>query len=290
MIASAPGKVILFGEHAVVYGRHAIVSAINRRCKVRVEKSSEFRIKSQLGVTGLDFETHPYISYAIKRFSSIADIKGAEIDVESEIPVGAGLGSSGAVVVATLKALSAEFGVEISNEDILEMAKKVEIDVQGKASGIDPFISTYGGAWLFPERIKVNIPFSFFVVNLGKRSTAKMVSKVAKLKERHPEVLERIFDAIDAISLEASRNMGDTDFINELISINQSLLRAIGVSTPEIDELIAKFEKDGMIVKVTGAGGGGCVFGIFNGKRPENSMVVECETEGVRIEDEGEED
>lgn len=290
MIASAPGKIILFGEHAVVYGRHALVSAINRRCRVRVERASEFRIKSQLGITGLDFEIHPYISFAIKRFSSLTDVKGAEINVESEIPVGAGLGSSGAVIVATLKALSAEFGVEMSNEEIFEMAKKVEIDVQGRASGIDPFISTYGGAWIFPERIKVKVPFSFFVLNLGKRSTAEMVSKVAKLKERHPEVLERIFDAIDAISLEASKNMDDADFINELISINQSLLRAIGVSTPEIDKLIAKFEKEGIAAKITGAGGGGCVFGIFNGKIHEGGMVVECETEGVRIEDESEED
>jgi len=285
MIASAPGKIILFGEHAVVYGRHALVSAINRRCRVRVKRADEFRIKSQLGITGLDFEIHPYISFAIKRFSSLADVKGAEIYVESEIPVGSGLGSSAAVTVATLKALSAEFGVEMSNEAIFEMAKKVEIDVQGRASGIDPFISTYGGAWLFPERIRVDVPFSFFVVNLGKRSTAEMVSKVAKLRERHPEVLEKIFDAIDTISLEASKNM-KAGFINELISINQSLLRAIGVSNPEIDELVAKFEKEGMAVKITGAGGGGCVFGIFSGKRPDGSIVVECETEGVKIENE----
>jgi len=188
--------------------------------------------------------------------------------------------------VATLKALSAEFGVDLNNEEIFEMAKKVEIDVQGRASGIDPFISTYGGAWLFPERRRVDVPFSFFVVNLGEKSTAEMVSKVAELKNRHPEVVEKIFDAIDLISLEASRNMGDIEFVNELIALNQSLLRAIGVSTPEIDELIARFERGGLVAKITGAGGGGCVFGIYTGKKPEGSMIVECETEGVRVEEE----
>lgn len=285
MIASAPGKIILFGEHAVVYGRHALVSAINKRCRVRVEKAEDFRIKSQLGITGLDFKIHPYVSFAVKRFGEVVDIKGAEIEIESEIPIGSGLGSSAAVIVATIKALSAEFDVGLSNEEIFEIAKKVEIDVQGRASGIDPFISTYGGAWLFPERVKVEVPFSFFVFNLGEKSTAEMVSKVAGLKERHPEIVEKIFDAIDIISLEASKNMDDVEFINELVSFNQSLLRAIGVSTPEIDELIAELEKQGMTAKITGAGGGGCVFGIYTGNKPEGSMIVECETEGVRVEE-----
>ncbi|WP_290623999.1 MULTISPECIES: mevalonate kinase [unclassified Archaeoglobus] len=285
MIASAPGKIILFGEHAVVYGRHALVSAINKRCRVRVEKAEDFRIKSQLGITGLDFKIHPYVSFAVKRFGEVVDIKGAEIEIESEIPIGSGLGSSAAVIVATIKALSAEFDVGLSKEEIFEMAKKVEIDVQGRASGIDPFISTYGGAWLFPERVKVEVPFSFFVFNLGEKSTAEMVSKVAGLKERHPEIVEKIFDAIDIISLEASKNMDDVEFINELIALNQSLLRAIGVSTPEIDEVIAELEKQGMTAKITGAGGGGCVFGIYTGNKPEGSMIVECETEGVRVEE-----
>ncbi len=92
----------------------------------------------------------------------------------------------------------------MDKEGIFQMAKQVEIDVQGRASGIDPFISTFGGSWLFPERRKVKLPFKFFVINFGSRSTAEMVAKVAKLRERHPEVVEKIFDAIDAISLEAS--------------------------------------------------------------------------------------
>ncbi|WP_202319052.1 mevalonate kinase [Archaeoglobus neptunius] len=286
MIASAPGKIILFGEHAVVYGRHAIVSAINLRCRVKVRRAREFKIKSQIGVTGLDFRVHPYVSFAVKRFGEVFNLSGAQIEIESDIPIGSGLGSSGAVIVATIKALSAEFGIEMSREEIFEMAKQVEIDVQGRASGIDPFISTYGGAWLFPERRELNVPFEFFVINMGRRSTAEMVSKVAVLKKQHPEITEKIFDAIDRISIEASRNMGDKETIKRLISINQSLLRAIGVSTPEIDRVIAELERRGLNAKITGAGGGGCLFGILEGVIPENSIVVRCGEEGVRIEDE----
>ncbi|MCS7143762.1 MAG: mevalonate kinase [Archaeoglobaceae archaeon] len=283
MIASAPGKIILFGEHSVVYGRHALVSAINLRCRVEVKRSDKFRIISPLGATGLDFEVHPYISFAIKRFFEFQKVNGAEIITNSEIPIASGLGSSAAVTVATLKAMSEEFGANLSDEEIFEIAKKVEIDVQGKASGIDPFISTFGKSWIFPEKRRVDLPFNFFVIKLWERSTKAMVEKVAKLRQKYPDVIERIFDAIDAIALKAP-TCGLEDF-EELIYINQSLIRAIGVSSAEIDEVISKLEKDGFKVKITGAGGGGCIFGIFRDKKPEGGFLVKPEMEGVRIED-----
>uniref|UniRef100_A0A7C3M9E9 Mevalonate kinase n=1 Tax=Archaeoglobus fulgidus TaxID=2234 RepID=A0A7C3M9E9_ARCFL len=284
MIASAPGKIILFGEHAVVYGRHAVVSAINLRCRVKVKKSAIFKIKSVLGETGLDFDRHPYVVQAVRRFMEVKNIPGAEIEIESDIPVGSGLGSSGAVTVATVAALNAEFDGGMDKEDIFRMARQVEIDVQGRASGIDPFISTFGDSWLFPERKKVLMPFKFFVINLGSRSTAEMVRRVAELREKHPEVIERIFDSIDAISLEAAEITSE-DRLEELIAINQSLLRAIGVSNPEIDRTIAELERKGLRAKITGAGGGGCIFGLYRGEKPEGSFVVEPEKEGVRIEE-----
>ncbi|HID44060.1 MAG TPA: mevalonate kinase, partial [Archaeoglobaceae archaeon] len=157
MIASAPGKVILFGEHAVVYGRHAIVTAINRRCYADVKKSSKFSISSSIATTGLDFEKHPYVSFALKRFMEFKQIMGAEIKIRSDIPISSGLGSSAAVTISVLKALDAEFEAGLSDEVIYEVARKVELDVQGRASGTDPFISTYGGSWLIPEREQFEI-------------------------------------------------------------------------------------------------------------------------------------
>ncbi len=283
MIASAPGKIILFGEHAVVYKRHALVSAISLRCYVEVEKSNDFKITSPLGKTRLDFKVHPYVSYAVKRFCEYKNISGAEIRIRSEIPISSGLGSSSAVTVATLKALSEEFEAGLSNEEIFEIAKAVELDVQGRASGTDPFVSTFGGSWLIPERRKAEIPYSLFIVVLGEKSTAEMVKKVAELRERHSDIIEKIFDAIDSITIKAYRNLNDLKILEELISINQSLLRAIGVSTPEIDKKIAEFEEKGFRVKITGAGGGGCIFGIAKDNAP--GIIVKCNEEGVRIED-----
>lgn len=284
MIASAPGKIILFGEHAVVYGRHALVAAINLRCRVEVKKSQRYLITSPLGKTGLDFKVHPYISFAIRKFSELKNIEGVEVKVDSEIPIASGLGSSAAVVVATIKALDAEFEASMSDEEIFEMAKQVEMDVQGASSGIDPFVATHGGAWIFPERKKVDIKQKFFLINLGQKSTAKMVSSVYKLRTRYPELTDKIFDAIDLLACEAAK-LKDLEKIEELISINQSLLRAIGVSTPEIDETIAKLERQGFKAKITGAGGGGCIYGIVKDKAPEGSLIVEVSQDGAKIED-----
>ncbi|MCS7121807.1 MAG: mevalonate kinase [Archaeoglobaceae archaeon] len=281
MIVSAPGKIILFGEHAVVYGKHALATAIDLRCKVYVERNDEFQIDSSLGKTGIDFKVHPYVSFAIKRFCEINKIKGAKIKIESSIPVASGLGSSAAVAVATLKALSEEFEAGLSDEDIFKIARQVEIDVQGASSGIDPFVSTFGGTWLFPDKKKVELKEKeFFLIKIGERATKEMISKVAEMKKRYPELFEKIIDAIDVITLKAV----DGRNLDELIYVNQSLLRALGVSNAEIDSKISELEKIGLKAKITGAGGGGCIFGIFKGFIPAGSFLVRVSEEGVRVE------
>ncbi|AIY90341.1 mevalonate kinase [Geoglobus acetivorans] len=284
MIASSPGKAIIFGEHAVVYGRHAVVSAINLRCYVKAEKSGDFRIISHFGKTGLDFRgEHAYISYAIKRFSESFDIKGVRIEVKSHIPPASGLGSSAAVTVATLGALNAEFEAGMDREDIFELARKVELDVQGIGSGTDPFVSTYGGGWIIPEKRKFTSNVEFGVINTGMESiTSEMVRKVRELKEKYPELIEKIMDSIDQVALEGARALenGDVTKLNLLFRINQSLLRAIGVSTPEIDRIVADVESKGHSAKITGAGGGGCL--LTTG---EGDFRIKLSAEGVRVED-----
>jgi len=293
MIASAPGKVILFGEHAVVYKRHAVVSAINLRCYAKAEKSENIKIKSPLGVTGLDFEIHPYISYAIRRFSEIKPINGVSIEIWSDIPIASGLGSSSAVTVAVLKALDGVFEAGLSNEDIFELARKVELDVQGIGSGTDPFISTFGGTWLIPERKRLDVKnLRLLVVDTKRKSiTAEMVKKVAELRKRYTDIVEKIFDAIDAIALNSIPALvsGDTDKLSYLFFANQCLLKALGVSCEEIDNVVDKLSSLGISAKITGAGGGGCVIGIGDVEKAMDLLdcfTVELNAEGVRFEEE----
>ncbi len=292
MKASAPGKVILFGEHAVVYGRPAVVGAIGLRCYVDVRRGGdEIRIISPLGKTGLDFRRHPYVSHAITRFSEFADFRGLEVRIESEIPIASGLGSSAAVTVATLKALDEEFGVGLTREEIYEMAKKVEIDVQGRGSGIDPFISTFGGIWVFPERRRVKGEVEVAVLNTGKPSlTSEMVRKVAELRGIYPEIVERIFDVIGAISRRGARAIerGDVEELKFLFRLNHQMLKILGVSCDEVERAVETLEGMGLGAKVTGAGGGGCVIGIgekTSKARDVGAFIVRLGEEGVRVEE-----
>jgi len=290
MISSSPGKVIIFGEHSVVYGKHAVVTAINKRCYVKAEKSDEITIISEFGKSKLDFRgEHAFISYSIKRFLEIHDFKGVTIRVSSDIPPASGLGSSAAVTVATISALNAEFNTNLSKDEIYEIARKVELDVQGRGSGTDPYISTFGGTWLIPEREKLTCNISsLYVINTGRKSiTADMVENVAKMRERFPKIFDEIFNVMDCIATEGRRMIenGDLEGLERLFMINQRMLSAINVSNPEIDLMVSKLENNGIATKITGAGGGGCLISI---KKPIGLefFEVKLDEEGVRIEDE----
>ncbi len=289
MIASAPGKVILFGEHAVVYGRHAVVSAINLRCYAKAEKHDEIIIESPLGKTSLDFKVHPYVSYALRRFSEIKPFEGVYLKIWSEIPIASGLGSSSAVTVSVLKALDMLFETGLSREDIFEIARKVELDVQGIGSGTDPFISTFGGTWLIPERKRLEIKeIPLTVVDTGKKSvTSEMVRKVLELRKKYKDVVERLFDAVDVVSLESvdALKSGDVERLSFLFRTNQLILKALGVSCREIDDIIDRLDLRGIPAKITGAGGGGCLIALgdvtLDGYR---CFKVSLNAEGVREE------
>jgi len=284
MIASAPGKVIVFGEHSVVYGKHAVVSAVDLRCYVRIEKTSSFRIVSEFGETGLDFEgPHSYISHAVKRFSEIKKVNGAFVEVRSSVPPASGLGSSASVTVATLEALNGEFEAGLSREDVFELARKVELDVQGIGSGTDPFVVTYGGSWVIPERRRFETDLELSVIDTGEKSvTSEMVRKVRDLREKYPEIVNPVLDAMDMIALKGAEALERNDMreISGLFRINQSMLRGIGVSTPKIDRIIADIEEKGHAGKITGAGGGGCIITTADG-----DFRIRLSGEGVRIED-----
>jgi mevalonate kinase len=267
VLCSAPGKVYLFGEHAVVYGETAIACAIELRTRVRAELSDSIVIQSQIGRTGIDFKKHPYISSVIEKMNGITPIEGVFLEVDSDIPVGSGLGSSAAVTIACIGALNELFGCGLSLEEIAETGHEIEIKVQGAASPTDTYVSTFGGVVIIPEKRNLRIPDCGIVIGDTEifSSTKELVANVRKLRENYPELIEPLMASIGKISIigESLVMAGDYPTIGRLMNVNQGLLDALGVNTLELSRLIYSARKAGAYgAKITGAGGGGCMVAL----------------------------
>ncbi|AKB13875.1 MAG: mevalonate kinase [Methanosarcina thermophila] len=264
---SAPGKIYLFGEHAVVYGETAIGCAVELRTRVRAELHNSIIIQSEIGQTGIDFEKHPYISAAIEKIREIRPIDGVFLEVDSDIPVGSGLSSSAAVTIASLGALNELFGCGLSLEEIAKMGHEIEVQVQGAASPTDTYVSTFGGVVSINDRRKLRTPDCGIVVgNTGVfASTKELVANVRKLRESYPNVVEPLMAVIGRTSriAEPFFQTGDYPSIGKLMNVNQGLLDALGVNTYELSNLIYAARKAGAFgAKLTGGGGGGCMVAL----------------------------
>jgi mevalonate kinase len=280
-MASAPGKVILFGEHAVVSGVPALGSAIDLRVKVAVENlpgRTEVEVRNlMLEGFSVDLVTGQvksaaavsavrYISAVLKKF----DAKDLLIRIESDIPPAAGLGSSAAIVVATLAALNSHLDMDLSRDEIAVQAHMIEKAVQqGLGSPMDTALATYGGYLQVSDKaMPIDLPELEVVVGYTERShdTRSEVEKVQRLCALYPDIVEPIFDAIGAISARAVPLIreGRLDELGALMNVNEGLLEAVGVCTRELSELVyAALGAGGALgAKLTGAGGGGCMIAL----------------------------
>jgi len=278
--ASAPGKVILFGEHFVVYGVKAILCSINKRVTVTAEKINERKISinSEIGNIVLDpGKSISEINSPLKPFYYLANkvIKnqntGIQINIDSEIPLGAGLGSSSACCVAGAAAIFRLFG-EISKEEILKHAIEAEKTIFENTSGADCTVCTYGGIMEYDKKqgfkkIENEPNFHLVIVNSNiKHSTESMVSKVKQFEIENEEEFTKLCDqesklVKDVLELLKENN---TSKIGEKINQNQEYLEIIGISNNELRKMIKMGQKSSFGAKITGSGGGGCIFAITN--------------------------
>jgi mevalonate kinase len=316
--ASAPGKTILFGEHAVVYGKPAIAAAVDKRAYVSIEKREDNRTHvtiDQLGITGyLNIEkgtikldngqkNEGILKYVLIALMKTGSKDGLEITINMEIPVGAGLGSSGAVTVATVKAASSFKDIELTRDEIAKLAHQVELLVQGSASPIDTILSTYGGIVYLSrdaeEIIKLDIDpeIPLIIGYTSKRgNTGKLVESVRLKTESNPQVMIPLFNSMEALTNGAREALtsGDHKMIGEFMNINHGLLDAIGVNTDELSKMVYIARKKGALgSKLTGAGGGGSMIAYCPGKVDtviesinefENAFKVKISADGVRLE------
>ncbi len=249
---SAPGKVFLFGEHAVVYGKPGVAMAIKPRVFVTVRKSK-----------GAHHAKSPYIDSCF----DMMGVRGS-VYVNSQLASSSGLGSSAAVTVATLAAINDEFGKKYRPEDIADMAFAIEKKVQkGRASPTDTTVSTFGGLVLITGTKRRRLPPQNFQLVVGnslvQHNTAKMVELVAGLRQKNPDICNPIIDAIGAITLSAMRYLNDANKLGEYMNMNHALLDALGVGHPQLSRLVLASRAAGAYgAKLTGAGGGGCMIAI----------------------------
>ena len=345
-VSSAPGKVYLFGEHAVVYGEPAVPCAIERRATVSVEARDDDHVRvraSDLSLDGFTVEyagstdDRPdvdvpsslvdagigYINAAVEQArdaaaeraegpdaGDAADV-GFDITVESDIPLGAGLGSSAAVVVAGIDAAARELDVALSPTELAERAYRAEYEVQdGQASRADTFCSATGGA----VRVEgddcraVDAPNLPFVVGYdgGAGDTGQLVAGVRDLRERYEFAADTVGTIGDLVR-EGESLLADADpdappseelltQLGDLMDFDHGLLEALGVSSRSLDRMVwAAREADAYGAKLTGAGGGGCIVALDPTQETatglrftpgcEDVFRAELDTEGVRAED-----
>lgn len=287
--ASAPGKVILFGEHSVVYRGSAVVLAIDRRVQVSAEPREDERLfveAPRLSLSGI-FEKGRYspiiggaegeeklkpIWVAVEEaMERIGRRIGVNLSITSELPVSVGLGSSAATAVATAAAVGEILDGGLSLEEVSSTAYEAERAVHGTPSGIDNTIATYGGGLVYErgkdmERLEDLGDLPFVIGNTGRtRSTGKLVAGVRELRERHRVVVDSIIDAIGHIARLGRDALLDGDLrrVGELMNMNHGLLSALSVSSPELDRLMhAALGAGALGAKLTGAGGGGCMIAL----------------------------
>jgi len=302
--ASAPGKLYLFGEHAVVYGEPAVAAAIDRRATVTVEARDDdhLRVDSEdLTLDGFTVEygrtasddmdvdvseslieaATGYVDAAVAQARDAADAPDAGFDVtiESEIPLGAGLSSSAAVTVAAIYAATRELGVELTPAEVAERAYRVEYEVQdGNASRTDTFCSATGGAVRVEDdsRRSLDAPELPLVVGFdgGAGDTGALVGQVRALKEEY----DFAADTVEVVGDLARRGeeallAGDLAELGRLMNFNHGLLSALGVSSRSLDAMVWAARDAGALgAKLTGAGGGGCIVALDESEETRTAL------------------
>ena len=276
-IASAPGKIILFGEHFVVHGTKAILAAIDKRVTVTTTftDNKTIKVNSELGMLEVPIsssyeeaksEFRPFIFLANKMINSNQNVSGLEVTIDSDIPIGVGLGSSSACCVAAAASICGLFK-ELSSEEILNLSIEAEKTIFPDTSGADCTVCTYGGMIEYPSIEKIDNTFDLNLVianSMIPHNTKNSVEKVNKFKENDEDRFSQLCDLenrlIDEVIVAMKNN--DATTFGLKMSENQKYLEEIQVSNDTLRDMISSLNEISLGSKITGAGDGGCVIAL----------------------------
>lgn len=316
---SAPGKLMLFGEHAVIYHRPCIVTAVGQRMIVKIKPAREEKLLLDapgVGIKGyskkikdLAYGEVPkgarFIETGIRNFFQKYKVKqGIEVKTKAGFSSEVGFGSSAAVTVAVLAGLAKLFKIRLLRKQLFDLTYKTVLDVQGVGSGFDLAASIWGGTLYFVTGGKKIVPLKTKKLPLVvgytgiKADTPTMVKKVANLRKNNKKLVDSIFEQISFLTNKAKTALlaGDFKKVGELMNLNQGLLDALGVNTKELANLIfAAREAGAWGAKLSGAGGGDCMIAFCskeNRRKVEKAITsvggkvlkIKPNAEGARVE------
>ena len=294
------GKAILFNEHFVVYGIPAIVSAIGKYTVAKIESTNKtgWKINDNRKATPNYKEEKvaqqkDSINRILKKMNIDLSKKGLEITLEGTLYCASGVGASAASCVAITRALSDHYDLNLSDEEINEIAYEGEKGYHGTPSGIDNTASTFGGLIWFEKgdsnvmnKISPPNPIEIVMGNTGKvADTTAAVAGVRERREKDPEKYKEIFDRAENIAYLAKNAFLNEDYreLGKLMNENHKLLQQIEVSSRELDFLVKLARGQGALgAKLTGGGLGGSIIALTPGRELQEEVANAIEKEGFQ--------
>jgi len=283
--ATAPGKIILFGEHAVVYGEPAIaapVQSLEARVIVNPDitgspgevqiEAQDIGLAAELNQLEPDHPLRAAIAAVVSE-EKFKDLPACQIQITSTIPISSGLGSSAAISAALIRAFSAFLGQRMTNEQVSQAAFEVEKIHHGTPSGIDNSVVAFQQPIYYQkgvplEFLSISSPFSILIADSGSPGdTRKAVMAVKEGWVKDPDKYQGLFSEIGSISARAREaiSRGEINQLGPLMDRNHKLLQELGVSTPKLDHLAQTAREAGALgAKLSGGGLGGHLIALVN--------------------------
>jgi hydroxymethylglutaryl-CoA reductase len=274
------GKVVILGEHSVVYGRHAIAVPVPLVIKALIEDCEE-GIHLIIPRWGVEYAlaANPQDRRSFERPAGVIldqlglGKRAMRIEVFPEVPRSMGLGGSAAMAVAIVRALDKHFTLGLSDDEVNRLAFESEKVAHGNPSGLDNTLACFAKPLVYRagdpplvELLNIRKPIPAVIGMTGYEGlTAKTVGRVREAWKQDQQLYERIFDQIDALVLRGVQAIqdGNLKLLGELMNINHGMLNALQVSTPELEQLVDIARKHNALgAKLTGGGGGGSIIAV----------------------------
>jgi mevalonate kinase len=304
VVAEAPGKVIITGEHFVVHGGLALAAALQLKTRAEATQSQGLVVETPVSGNRPAGSAPLPVEKVVREMYRARSVEPrVKLSIRSELPSGAGLGSSASTMVAAVSAVSRLEGWNMDINSIIETAMLGEKLIHGNPSGIDIAVSAIGGVLQFrvgeePRRIDVPRPLRLLVVHSGeRRSSKRLISKVSSMKNVYPHLFSKLCESASLVTQLATERFldGRLEELGMLMTYNHAVLATVGASNGRLDRLVDLCIESGCFgAKLTGAGGGGSVLAVAPraaedgvvaqlGRRGFLSFASEVPSGGVRV-------